>query len=58
VPILGLTANVLSHQKEQYLAAGMDGVVGKPVSPAVLLREILSIDRSGSEAVGADQLSA
>jgi len=43
VPIIGLTANVLSHQREEYLAAGMDGVVGKPVSPTVLLQEIQRI---------------
>ncbi|MDP3746099.1 MAG: response regulator, partial [Phenylobacterium sp.] len=39
-PIIALTANVLAHQCESYLAAGMDGVVGKPISPAMLLREI------------------
>jgi CheY-like chemotaxis protein/nitrogen-specific signal transduction histidine kinase len=39
-PIIALTANVLAHQRETYLAAGMDGVVGKPVSPAALLAEI------------------
>lgn len=38
VPISGLTANVLSHQREECLAAGMDGVVGKPVPPTVLLQ--------------------
>ena len=39
-PIVALTANVLSHQRRAYLDAGMDGVVGKPISPADLLREI------------------
>ena len=39
-PIVALTANVLSHQKERYLDAGMDGVVGKPISPAMLIAEI------------------
>lgn len=39
-PIIALTANVLAHQRETYLAAGMDGVVGKPISPAALLAEI------------------
>jgi CheY-like chemotaxis protein len=41
-PIVALTANVLSHQRRAYLDAGMDGVVGKPISPADLLREITS----------------
>ncbi|MBW8813372.1 MAG: PAS domain S-box protein [Caulobacterales bacterium] len=49
VPIIGLTANVLSHQRDDYLAAGMDGVVGKPVSPAVLLREIMRLAEASPE---------
>ncbi|MDO8901145.1 MAG: PAS domain S-box protein [Phenylobacterium sp.] len=39
-PIIALTANVMSHQRQAYEAAGMDGVVGKPISPAMLLAEI------------------
>jgi PAS domain S-box-containing protein len=39
-PIVALTANVLAHQRRAYLDAGMDGVVGKPISPGALLREI------------------
>ncbi len=39
-PIVALTANVLSHQHRAYIEAGMDGVVGKPISPAALLTEI------------------
>jgi CheY-like chemotaxis protein len=39
-PIVALTANVLAHQRRAYLDAGMDGVVGKPISPATLLAEI------------------
>ena len=44
-PIVALTANVLSHQRQSYLEAGMDGVVGKPISPAVLLAEISRLAR-------------
>ena len=40
VPIIGLTANVMVHQRTEYLAAGMDGVVAKPISPAALITEI------------------
>ncbi len=47
VPIIALTANVLSHQREQYLVAGMNGVVGKPIVPAVLLAEIARIAGDG-----------
>ena len=39
-PIVALTANVLAHQRLSYLDAGMDGVVGKPISPSALLAEI------------------
>jgi PAS domain S-box-containing protein len=39
-PIVALTANVLAHQRQAYLDAGMDGVVGKPIAPNVLLAEI------------------
>ena len=35
-PILALTANALSHQVEEYLAAGMDGHVAKPIEIAKL----------------------
>ena len=39
-PIIALTANVLAHQRATYLSSGMDGVVGKPISPTALLSEI------------------
>lgn len=39
-PILALTANAMVHQREEYLAAGMNGVVSKPISAANLLAEI------------------
>ena len=42
-PIVALTANVLSHQHQSYLEAGMDGVVGKPISPTALLTEIMRL---------------
>ena len=49
-PIVALTANVLSHQRSAYLAAGMDGVVGKPISPAVLISEIMRLSQAGPDA--------
>jgi signal transduction histidine kinase len=42
-PIIALTANVLEHQRQAYLDCGMDGVAGKPISPAGLLGEILQL---------------
>ncbi|TAL28929.1 MAG: response regulator [Phenylobacterium sp.] len=35
-PILALTANVMSHQLEQYLAVGMDGHIAKPLDVGAL----------------------
>jgi PAS domain S-box-containing protein len=52
-PIVALTANVLSHQRGAYLEAGMDGVVGKPISPAALIGEIARLDATPEES--ADQ---
>ncbi len=46
IPIVALTANVLSHQRQAYLEAGMDGVVGKPISPASLLAEIARLSET------------
>jgi CheY-like chemotaxis protein len=43
IPVLALTANVMTHQRDAYLAAGMDGVVGKPFSPGELLQEVLRV---------------
>jgi PAS domain S-box-containing protein len=50
VPIIGLTANVMVHQRAEYMAAGMNGVVGKPISPALLLSEIARVISEGDEA--------
>jgi len=44
-PIIGLTANVLDHQRRTYLAAGMDGLAAKPISPAALIAEISRVCR-------------
>jgi PAS domain S-box-containing protein len=40
IPVVAITANVLADQKSNYAAAGMDGVVSKPVSAAALISEI------------------
>jgi signal transduction histidine kinase/CheY-like chemotaxis protein len=39
-PILAVTANVMGHQVGEYLQAGMDGVVPKPLQMDFLLAEI------------------
>jgi signal transduction histidine kinase/FixJ family two-component response regulator len=33
IPILAMTANVMAEQQDQYLEAGMNGVVSKPIDP-------------------------
>jgi len=35
-PIIALTANAMSHQVADYLAAGMDGHLAKPIEAAKL----------------------
>lgn len=50
-PILAMTANAMAHQQAAYMAAGMDGAVAKPLSPAALARaivQVLTADRAGS----------
>jgi CheY-like chemotaxis protein len=45
-PIIALTANVMSHQMDEYRAAGMDGVIGKPLELRQLL-DVISASLSG-----------
>jgi CheY-like chemotaxis protein len=50
-PILALTANVLSHQLEQYAAAGMDGHIAKPLDVADLYAALENaLNRQGQAA--------
>jgi PAS domain S-box-containing protein len=39
-PIIALTANVMSHQIDEYMADGMDAAVSKPIQSAFLLETI------------------
>ncbi|MFI4965865.1 MAG: ATP-binding protein [Caulobacterales bacterium] len=43
VPIVALTADVMTHHQAAYHAAGMNGFVPKPFSPGQLLAEIMRI---------------
>ncbi|MDB5429079.1 MAG: hybrid sensor histidine kinase/response regulator [Caulobacter sp.] len=45
-PILAMTANALSHQIDGYRAAGMNGSVSKPLSPASLVAAIVALVES------------
>lgn len=51
-PILALTANAMAHQVEDYLAAGLDEVVAKPVDAGALLA---AMGRVLSDAADADR---
>jgi CheY-like chemotaxis protein len=55
-PIIGLTANVLPAQRQEYLAAGMDDVAEKPINPARLLAQIAAL--VDAEAAANDQTLA
>ena len=50
VPIIGLTANVMVHQRAEYVLAGMNGVVAKPISPGALISEIARVISTVDEA--------
>jgi PAS domain S-box-containing protein len=49
-PIVAMTANVMTHQVRDYLKAGMDGAVAKPLNPAAILTELarLSAETDGA----------
>jgi len=47
IPVIALTADVMGHHQDAYLAAGMNGMVPKPFSPAQLLGEIARLAEAG-----------
>ena len=57
-PIVALTANVLAHQRQSYLDAGMDGVVGKPIAPGALVAEISAAAARRATSVDAGRSAA
>ena len=56
-PILALTANALVHQVEEYLAAGMDGHVSKPIE-ITKLYDAMSRALAGAEAAEESEAAA
>jgi CheY-like chemotaxis protein len=57
IPIIALTADVMNHHWLTYQAAGMNGLVAKPFSPAALVIEIMRL-ADETPADGAAALSA
>ncbi len=49
-PIIALTANAMSHHAEEYLAAGMDEMVAKPLNIAELIQAIERVRRKAEDA--------
>jgi CheY-like chemotaxis protein len=47
IPIIALTANAMAHQAESYRAAGMTGVVTKPIRVTELFAAIAAADAPG-----------
>ncbi len=52
-PIVAMTANVMKHQISEYLAAGMDGAISKPLNPAAILTELARLSSQGVTALEA-----
>ncbi len=49
VPIVAMTANVMKHQINEYLAVGMDGAIAKPLNPSAILAELARLSGRGEQ---------
>ncbi len=56
-PIVALTANALTYQVDEYMAAGMDGHVAKPIEIAKLY-EAISVALNAAATGGANRNAA
>jgi CheY-like chemotaxis protein len=52
-PIIALTANAMTHQLAEYLAAGMDAVVAKPINIEALFAAIGQVAEASEAAADA-----
>ncbi|HEY8614683.1 ATP-binding protein [Phenylobacterium sp.] len=53
-PIVALTANTMSHHVAEYLAAGMDGFIAKPIEAAKLIAALSEALNGGDGQAAAD----
>lgn len=49
-PILAVTANAMTHQIEEYVSAGMDGIVAKPIQLEALMQALSDITAEEGDA--------
>jgi two-component system sensor histidine kinase/response regulator len=55
LPIIALTANVMSEDREKCIAAGMDAHLGKPIEPAQLIEVLSRYLKAGARAPAVDR---
>jgi len=58
IPIIALTANAMTHQSESYRAAGMNGLVAKPIKVGELFAAIVAATGGAPDGDEADAAAA